>query len=169
MSIQVVRTVECSCGRVKFETVGEPILTAVCYCDDCQAGGKQLQEEAHAAAVLDEDGGSSYLTYRDDRFACVEGEALLLGFKLKDKAPTKRLVASCCNTGMYLKFAPGHWVSIYRKNFTDRDLPAIEMRTQTRYRNAETPLPDDAPHYKRYPLKLFSRLIGARIAMMLGR
>ncbi len=169
MSILLVRTVACKCGKVKFEAVGDPILTAVCYCDDCQAGGKQLEHEANAAPVLDEDGGSSYLTYRDDRFTCVEGESLLLGYKLKAKAPTKRFVATCCNTGMYLKFAPGHWVSVFRENFTDSDLPAIEMRTQTRYRQAVSPLPDDAPHYKRYPMKLFSRLIGARIAMMLGR
>ena len=76
-------------------------------------------------------------------------------------------MASCCNSGMYLKFAPGHWVSAYRARF-DGDLPPIEMRTQTQYRLADTEIPRDAPSYRRFPLKLLGKLLGARIAMLLG-
>ncbi|MES2097483.1 MAG: DUF6151 family protein [Pseudomonadota bacterium] len=165
---RTIRTSQCSCGRVRCEAAGAPILTAVCYCNDCQAGGHQIEALPGATAVLDPDGGSAYLTYRDDRFACVDGAALLVGYKLRDTAPTQRFVASCCNTAMFLKFAPGHWVSAYRAAF-DPPLPAIEMRTNVAHRRSDLPLPQDAPSYQKFPLKLFARLLAARIAMLLGR
>jgi hypothetical protein len=165
---QTVRTSSCACGRVRCQGVGTPILSAVCYCDDCQAGGRQIEGLPNAARVLDADGGTPYLTYRDDRFRCVSGAELLVGYKLRERAPTQRFVATCCNSGMYLKFAPGHWVSAYRARF-EGDLPPIEMRTQTKFRQAGPELPHDAPSYRRYPLKLFGRLLSSRMAMLIGR
>lgn len=144
--------------------MGKPILTGVCYCDDCQSGGHQIENLSGAPAVMDADGGTPYLTYRDDRFSCTVGAEHLKGYQLKGDAPTKRFVATCCNSGMYLKFRPGHWVSAYRYRFNG-DLPAIDMRTQTKFRQAQTAIPQDAPSYRRYPLKLFGKLIGARVAM----
>jgi len=164
-----VRISSCACSKVRFEGRGAPILTAVCYCDDCQAGGAIIEALPGAAPVLGADGGASYLTYRDDRFRCVEGEALLKGYCLREGAPTQRFVASCCNSAMYLKYKRGHWVSAYRRGFVSGDAPAIEMRTNTRCRKADAPIPTDAPFYGRFPLRLFGRLIRARIAMALGR
>ncbi|MGI9479485.1 MAG: hypothetical protein ACR2PI_22475, partial [Hyphomicrobiaceae bacterium] len=77
-------------------------------------------------------------------------------------------VASCCNTAMYLKFRPGHWVSVYRGRFAD-DLPPIELRSQTQFRSTDAPFPDDAPRHRRFPLKLFGRLLVARWQMLVGR
>lgn len=91
----------CACGRVRCEAVGEPIVSAVCYCDDCQAGGRLIQALEGAPAVLDPDQGTPYLTYRDERFRCVQGARLLIGYKLTEDAPTERFVASCCNSGMF--------------------------------------------------------------------
>jgi hypothetical protein len=158
----------CSCGRVRCEGVGPPILSTVCYCSDCQAGGHQIEALPDAAPVLDADGGTPYLTYRDDRFACVEGAELLVGYKLREKAPTQRFVASCCNTGMYLKFGPGHWTSAYRLRFP-APLPPIEMRTKVASRQSDLPFPQDAPAYSSFPFKLFRRLFVARLAMLFGR
>ena len=166
--VQTIRTSTCVCGRVRCQGVGTPILSAVCYCDDCQKGGHQIEGLPRAARVLDADGGTPYLTYRDDRFSCVSGADLLVGYKISDHAPTQRFVASCCNSGIFLKFGPGHWVSSYRARFQG-DLPPIEMRTQTKYRNADTEMPLDAPSYRKYPMKLFRRLLGSRIAMLIGR
>ena len=69
---------------------------------------------------------------------------------------------------MFLKFAPGFWVSAYRSRF-EGDLPSIEMRNKTQHRVAQTAIPHDAPSYRGYPPKLFFRLIGARWAMLIGR
>lgn len=161
----VVRTATCSCGSVRCEGIGTPILSTVCYCSDCQAGGRQIEALDGAGRVLDPDGGTSYLTYRDDRFACVEGAELLVGYKLKPDAPTQRFVASCCNTALFLKYAPGHWTSSYRSRF-EGSLPPIEMRTKVARRQSDLPLPQDAPAYRSFPLKLFRRLFVARIAML---
>ena len=164
----IIRTSSCACGRVRFEATGTPILSAVCYCADCQEGGRRIEALPNAAAVRDADGGTPYLTYRDDRFRCLSGAELLTDLKLRDSAPTRRSVASCCNSGMFLKFGPGHWTSAYRARF-EGDLPPIEMRNQTKARTSDTPLPDDAPSYAGFPPGLFLRLIRARIAMLFGR
>ena len=165
---QIIRTSSCACGRVQCQAIGAPILSAVCYCDDCQIGGRQIEALPNATRVRDADGGTPYLTYRDDRFSCIKGADLLVGYKITDRAPTQRFVASCCNSGMFLKFRPGHWVSAYRARF-DGDLPPIEMRTQTKYRHADTAIPHDAPSYRKFPMKLFMKLIGSRFAMLIGR
>jgi hypothetical protein len=165
---EAVRTSSCVCGRVRCEAVGAPILSAVCYCDSCQEGGRLIEALPGARPVRDADGGTPYLTYRDDRFRCVSGADLLVGYKLADRAPSQRFVASCCDTGMFLKFGPGHWVSAYRARFGP-DAPPIEMRTQTRYRRADTAIPRDAPSYPGFPPKLFIKLIATRIAMLIGR
>lgn len=166
---ETIRTSTCVCGQVRCEATGEPILSAVCYCKDCQAGGRLIEALPAAAPVLDADGGAAYLTYRDDRFRCVAGEPLLKGYHLKDTSPTFRYVATCCNTAIYLKFTRGHWVSAYANRFETNMRPPVEMRTNIRFRQAETALPDDAPAYRRFPARLFARLIAARINMALAR
>jgi hypothetical protein len=165
---QVVRRSSCACGRVQCEGVGKPIFSGVCYCADCQRGGRRIETLPHAPAVLDADGGAAYLTYRDDRFRRTSGADLLKSQKLGERAPTQRFVASCCNSAMYLKFAPGHWISAYRTRF-EGELPPIEARSQTKHRVASTPLPNDAPSYRGFPPKLMGRLLGSRLAMLFGR
>src|ERR1700753_1343707 len=157
---KIVRHASCACGTVRCEATGAPIVSAVCYCDDCQQGGLRTEALPGARPVLDTDGGASYLTYRDDRFRCVSGAELLVAHKLTDKAPTRRMVASCCNSGMFLKFEPGFWISSYRLRYSG-DLPPVEMRNQIRDRRANTPIPTDAPSFSRYPMRLFAKLIRA--------
>jgi len=163
-----VRTSSCACGRVRCEGRGEPILSDVCYCLDCQEGGRRIEALPGAPRVLDDDGGAPYLLYRDDRFRCVSGEELLADHRLKPNSPTRRVVATCCNSGMFLKFDLGFWVSSYRHRY-EGDLPPIDMRTNVRRRRAYTPLPSDAPCYRSFAPRLFAKLIGARVAMLLGR
>ncbi|WP_372784430.1 GFA family protein [Phenylobacterium sp.] len=163
-----LKSPSCVCGRVVCEAVGAPILSAVCYCEDCQEGGARIEALPGAARVRDADGGTSLLIYRDDRFRCVSGADLLVDYRLKAGSPTRRVVASCCNSGLFLKFGPGHWVSAYRNRF-EGDLPPVEMRTSVRRRRAEGPFPDNAPTFAGFPPRLLFKLLGARIAMLLGR
>lgn len=158
------RIAQCSCGAVQFEARGAPILGAVCYCDDCQAGGRQIEALPNATPIRDEWGGSPYLTYRDDRFGCIGGKELLRGLKLGDSAPTTRFVASCCNSGMYLKYAPGWWVSVYRTRFSG-DVPPLEMRSQTK-NVPGVALPTDLPIYHGFAPMLLAKLMAARVAML---
>ncbi|WP_197460177.1 hypothetical protein [Sphingorhabdus sp. M41] len=120
-----------------------------------------------AAKITEDDGGTHYLTYRDDRFSCIAGADLLEAHQQTENSPTRRMVASCCNTAMFLKFAKGHWTSAYARRFAG-DIPPVEMRTQTQFRTSGLPLPDDAPSYRTFGAKLFWRLINSRIAMIFG-
>ena len=49
----------CTCGAVQCVATGDPIGTAVCYCDDCQAAAKQIEALPGAATVMDSDGGTA--------------------------------------------------------------------------------------------------------------
>jgi hypothetical protein len=164
---KIIRLASCACGTVRCEGVGAPIVSVVCYCSDCQEGGRKIEALPGAPRVLEADGGASYLTYRDDRFRCVSGAEMLVAYKISDRAPTRRMVASCCNSGMFLKFEPGFWISSYRLRYSG-DLPPIEMRNQTRDRRAETAISSDAPSFSRFPMRLFAKLIRARIEMLFG-
>src|SRR5271155_466826 len=122
-----MRMAACACGKVQFKALGSPIVNSVCHCDDCQAGAHAIEVLPGASPLLDEYGGTPFAVYRDDRFSCVQGAELLQGHKLNEQAPTTRYVASCCNSGMYLKYAPGWWKSVYRGRFADA-LPPLKMR-----------------------------------------
>jgi hypothetical protein len=164
---KTIRLASCACGAVRCEGIGAPIASAVCYCSDCQEGGRRIEALPGAPRVLEADGGASYLTYRDDRFRCVSGAEMLVAHRLSDRAPTRRMVASCCNSGMFVKFEPGFWISSYRLRFSGA-LPPIEMHNQTRDRRAETSIPSDAPSFSRFPMRLFAKLIRARLEMLFG-
>ena len=114
-----VMTASCVCGRVKLKASGSPIISATCYCNDCQNGAAQIEALPHAPAVRDPDGGSSYILYRKDRFECTDGAELLRSFKLKETSPTNRVAATCCNSALFMNFDRGpHWVSVYRSHVT---------------------------------------------------
>ena len=162
------RIASCACGRVLCEATGAPMVSLVCYCDDCQRGARAIEALPNAAAFRDADGGTPILAYRDDRFRCAEGADLLVDYKLGAASPTRRVVASCCNSAMFLKYGPGFWTSAYRARFAG-DPPPPDMRIQTAQRRADGPLPRDSPGYRGMPARLLARMLAARVAMLLGR
>jgi hypothetical protein len=158
----------CACGAVTLEATGAPIVTAVCYCDDCQKAGRQIETMPGAPTVLDADGGSALVMFRKDRLRCVEGADRLTPVKLKPKSPTTRYVASCCNSAMYLGFDDAkHWVDVFRNRVSDEP-PPVQARVCTKFRPAGAELPNDAPTYGSYPPGLIFRLLGSKVAMMFG-
>lgn len=158
----------CRCGSVKFEGTGNAIMSVVCYCDDCQEGARKIEMLPEALPVHDSDGGTAYLLYRKDRFRCMKGDQLLKDVRIRENSPTKRVVASCCNSAMFLDFEKGHWLSVYRARFADDTSPA-EMRIQTRFRPRDANIPNDVPAYPGFPLKFMAKIMWARIAMLLHR
>ena len=107
----------CQCGKVKFEAVGAPILTGTCYCSSCQQAGQQFEQLLAAPAVLDPDGGTDLVLYRKDRVQCVAGQEYLREYRLKPDSPTRRVLATCCNSPMFLDVTVGHWLTMYRNRF----------------------------------------------------
>jgi hypothetical protein len=153
---------------VKLEVAGQPILAAACYCADCREAGRRLAQLPSAAPVLNPDGGTEYVLYRKDRVRCVTGQAYLEEHRLTPDSPTRRVIAICCHSAMFLDFTRGHWLTVYRNRFP-AGAPPVEMRLMTRERQAGVVLADDLPNYEGHSGKFMLRLVAAWIAMGLRR
>ncbi len=169
MTTDTHMTASCSCGSVELKAFGAPIASNVCYCDDCQKGSHQIEDLPGAGPVRDPDGGTAYILYRKDRIECSKGAALLKRYKIKENSVTNRVVATCCNSAMFMNFDKGpFWVSAYRERFRG-DLPPLQMRICTRFKPAAGVLPNDVPSYPGYPLRFMAKLLASGAAMLLHR
>ena len=110
----------------------------------------------------------NYVLYRKDRVQCVTGQEYLEEHRLKPDSPTRRVIATCCNSAMFLDFTKGHWLTMYRNRFP-AGAPPLEMRVMTQDRRDGVALADDLPNYDRHSGKFMLRLIAAWIAMGLRR
>ena len=162
------KIVRCACGSVELEAVGAPIVGIACYCADCQEGARQIEALPNAQPAQGADGGTAYLLYRKDRIRFSKGSALLKDYRIKETSPTKRVVASCCNSAISLDFEKGHWLSLCRARFSE-DVPPLQMRIYTKFRPGGSELPNDVPSYPTFPVKFIAKLMGAKIAMLLRR
>ncbi len=159
-----ILTASCRCGQVAFEAIGDPITTAICHCTSCQAAGRRIEALPGAAPILDAGGGTAFALYRKDRVRCTQGGERLEDHRLTADAPTRRVVATCCNSAMFLEFAKGHWLSMYRDRFGDA-APPIEMRVMTRDRPDGVTLPDDLPNHATHSGRFMWKLLTAWAAM----
>lgn len=154
----------CHCGQAALETVGTPILAPVCYCTDCQEAGRQFEQLIHAPQVREGDGGTQYVLFRTDRVRCVQGEHLLAEHRLSPDSKTRRVLATCCNSPMFLDVSQGHWLTLYRRRFGE-PAPAVDMRVMTREKRPEVELPNDVPNYPGHSGKFMWKLLRAWFAM----
>jgi hypothetical protein len=157
-------TLLCRCGAVEFEAIGKPIVTAACYCASCQEAGAGIERLVEAPPVLEADGSTSFVLHRKDRIRCTRGGERLEDHRLSPAAPTRRVVATCCNSAMFLEFSKGHWLSLYR-NRVSGNAPSLEMRVMTRDRREGVMLSDDLPSYETHSGKFMWRLLTAWAAM----
>ena len=84
---------------------------------------------------------------------------------MSEDSKTRRVVAICCNTPMFLEFTDGHWLSIYGGRWPETSLPALEIRTMTRDRPEGVELPDDVPNPKTHTFSFYVKLFRAWAAM----
>ena len=163
MTSQTVLT--CTCGQVALEVQGAPIVSVECLCADCQSAGTFLRTLPGASSTLDEKGATSFVLYRKDRVWCRKGQDLLREHRLSKDSSTRRVIASCCNTAMFLEFTSGHWLSIYGGLWPAANLPALELRTMTRSRREGVVLPDDVPNPSTHTFSFYGKLFRAWAAM----
>ena len=92
-------------------------------------------------------------------------EDKLKEFRLSPKSGTRRVLASCCNTPVFMDVKGGHWLSLYGLLWPAKDLPALEMRTMTSDLAEPSLLPADVPNLKKQSWAFFARLIHTWVAM----
>ena len=89
-------------------------------------------------------------------------------YRIKNESPTRRVVATCCNSAMFLDFQKGHWYSVYRARF-EGDVAPLQMRIQTKFKSKDRNIPSDVPSYSTYPFRFIAKLMAARVAMLFHR
>lgn len=162
------RIVGCSCGKVQIEISGSPFMVNICHCDDCQRGSAQLEELPGAPKILDPYGGTPYVLFRKDRIVISRGREYLADQRIDGEKNTRRVVASCCNSPLFLDFEPGHWIDLYQLRFDD-PVPSARMRVQTRFMPPGATPDDGLPLHPGFPASMMVKLLATRIAMGFGK
>lgn len=157
--------ISCGCGHVSLQLAGGPIISTECLCASCQKAGAYLESLPGAAPLLDDKGATRLVLYRKDRVQCLTGADALCEHRLSPDSKTRRVIATCCNSAMFLDFTQGHWLSLYGRRWPAAMLPPVEMRTMARDRREGIALPDDVKNVETHSLGFFARLIGAWAAM----
>jgi hypothetical protein len=155
----------CNCGEVTLSVIGRPIISAECLCSDCQKAAKYLEQLDGSPRILDQNSATSFILYRKDRVKFNTGEDLLKEYYLESVSSTRRVIARCCNTPVFLEFSGGHWLSIYGLLWPKENLPDLEIRTMTRSKPLGTVLSDDVPNPKTHTLSFYFKLFKAWVAM----
>ncbi len=155
----------CTCGQVNTDLTGTPIVNAECCCNSCRAAGARLQKLPSAPPVLSANGTTRFVLYRKDRVHFLKGSEYLKEFRLAPTSRSRRVVATCCNTPVFLEFQGGHWLSLYGCLWPEGTLPALELRTMAMDSPVGTVLSDDVPNARRQPISLMVKLLGAWAAM----
>ncbi len=155
----------CTCGRTALEVEGAPIVSAECHCNSCRAAGVRLSALPSAPFILRANGGTHFVLYRKDRVRFLKGIEGLKAFRLSPEAGTRRVVATCCNTPIFLEFSGSHWLSLYACLWRGQTLPPLDLRTMTGDLPDRSLLSDDVPNPKGHSISFMARLLGAWIAM----
>ncbi len=159
------REISCACGATRFVCMGKPIILAECYCDSCRKAGAAFEALPGAPTVLEPSSGTQYVLYRKDRVIPVSGTEHLRDHRLTPVSKTRRVVAACCNSPMFLDLAYAHWFSVHARRFPAGSLPAIEERTMLKDMPKDFKPPPDARNSRLQSPRFFARLFAAWAAM----
>lgn len=155
----------CICGQVQLKVDSAPIVNAECCCNSCRVAGARLKTLPSAPSIVDAKGATRFVLYRKDRIRFESGAEHLKEFRLTPASKTRRVVAACCSTPVFMEFHNGHWLSLYGGLWRKGTLPMLEMRTMTMDIPAGTTLPNDVPNAKRQSFVFFAKLLSAWVAM----
>ncbi|SOE08629.1 hypothetical protein SAMN05877838_0356 [Hoeflea halophila] len=159
------QTLACTCGEVKLRLAGPPIASVECLCTSCRTAGQILETLPGSPRIVDDKGATALVMKRKDRVEILSGARHLRQFRLSPDAATRRVVASCCNTPVFLEFNGGHWLSIYAGLWPQAARPPIELRTMTGDLEDSSTLPGDVPNLKRHSLQFYALLLSAWVRM----
>ncbi|GLQ08975.1 hypothetical protein GCM10007913_09070 [Devosia yakushimensis] len=155
----------CSCGQTRLAVEGAPILVSECLCNSCRAAAQRLARLPGAHNMLTPHNSTPSAEYRKDRVRIVFGAEHLSEFRLSADAGSRRVVATCCNTPLFLEMKGAHWLSVYLHLWPEQTRPKAELRTMTGDLSDASGLPADMPNLKSHTVAFYAKLLGAWIAM----
>ncbi len=155
----------CRCGKVHIAVTAEPLLVVECQCESCRKGAALLASLPGGKPVAEPSGGTHYVMYRKDRVSFTAGAEHLQSYRLTGKSSTRRVVAACCNTPLFVEFQGGHWLSMYAGLWPAAVRPPATMRTMVSDLPAGEQLPDDIPNHRTQSIGFFWTLLTAWAAM----
>lgn len=155
----------CACGTVRLEVQGAPIFTSECHCHSCRMAAARIEALPSAPTFRAPNGGTPFVLYRKDRVRFLAGVESLRSLWLAPKRPTRRLVASCCNTPIFLEFKGGHWLSLYACLWSPEQRPAMRLRTMLSDLPEGVTLDAEVPGAQHQSLGFMTSLLGAWIRM----
>lgn len=156
---------QCHCGKTRLELSGKPFLITECLCNSCRKAATYLQQQHQAPNFVTPLGATACAEYRKDRVKLSHGENYLTEFKLSADAGTRRILASCCNTPLFMELKGAHWLSIYLSLWPAHNRPQPQLRTMAADWPADSPLPEDIPNLHRHSLFFYAKLFCAWVAM----
>lgn len=155
----------CSCERFEMVVTGEPFIATECHCNSCRDAGARMATLPLARPMLDENGGTRFALYRKDRVEITKGRNVLRAYRLSGTAPTRRVIATCCNSPLFLVFKGGHWLSVYSSLWPEGTAPLPSIRTMTSDRATGTVLDETIPSGRWQTVGFYGKLLTAWIAM----
>lgn len=102
--------------------------------------------------------------WRKDQVRCVRGCDQLTAYRLTPEAPSRRMVASCCETPMFGDFTRGFWILIYRARVVDAPAPSMRVMTSDAPNGSAFPN-DGLQRYRSRPSKFVVKLLTTWLAM----
>ncbi|MCR9124374.1 MAG: DUF6151 family protein [Phyllobacteriaceae bacterium] len=155
----------CRCGQVGIRLQGAPILSVECLCSDCQTAGQAFAAQSGVGPMFLETGATPFVLYRKDRISFTSGADRLREHCLSETSTTRRVIASCCNTPIFLELSGGHWLSLYGTLWADGARPSLQLRTMTKDAPADTVLSGDVPNPATHTPGFYAKLFCAWMAM----
>ena len=159
------RSLSCACGAVRIDVVGASIVSSECCCDSCRKASERIEALPGAPNVLEPHGAVRYELYRKDRVTFVSGQAQMREFRVSPESPTRRVVAACCSTPLFMEFQNGHWLSMFGVLWPTGTLPALQLRTMASDLSDPTALPADVPNLKTHNGAFMFKLLRAWASM----
>lgn len=157
--------VTCRCGRTKLELTGRPITVTECLCNSCREAAGRIARLPGASDILTAYGATTCAEYRKDRVRIEIGAENLREFRLMSTSGTRRVIAACCNTPIFIEAKGGHWISLYLLLWPTGASPKAEFRTMTGDLADRSGLPHDIPNLKTHSARFFVKLFAAWVGM----
>ena len=157
-------TLSCTCGQTHITLSGPPIMTVDCCCNSCRSAAARLGALDGMPKTLGPYGETHFVLYRKDRVTLPDTVGMR-AFRLTPASETRRVLAPCCATPLFLEFNGGHWLSLYGGLWPAGTAPKPEQRTMTADLPDPAVLPADVPNARSHSVRFMWKLLTAWIAM----